>query len=576
MVAPDRFGRVRRRLRGVFEQAVQGVQVMRSGYRLLWLTVSVIAFAVHGQIDLGAALEQGAGANREPVEVVVRRLETGAPDTVALELTLRMPDDVHVYADDSLFFRIAHSSLVGVDSPAVVLPRSHAHTNFDSTTVQVYTDGQSFRLYYPVRAPQWHVVGSIRYQACNDALCFMPTTKEFKLSTHSDIAVAGAAGEQRRVGREEWQALVDEFEQAGAVGGYRSVEQFAAFLEDPSSGAAQGGGVLAGKSMWLVIAIVLIGGVALNLTPCVLPMLPITLAVIGAGAGNSDRRRGLLVGALYGSGMAIAYGALGATVVMTGATFGAHNASPVFNLAIAVLFVVMSLAMFDIIHIDLTRYRSGIKQPGAGKATSIGVFAMGAVTALLAGACVAPVVIAVILYASSLYAEGNRIAPLLPFLLGIGMALPWPFAGAGLTMLPKPGRWMVWVRNTFGVLILAVALYYGYTGLQLLRGAPDIAESVEAVSVPGEELEWHKSLSDGLSRALEEDKPVLVDFWATWCKNCHAMDATTFRDSTVQAKLRDFVLVKYQAEDPAEEPAKSILEHFGAVGLPTYVVLRPK
>lgn len=545
---------------------------------LVWLSLLAGLASAQGQIDLGAALGQGAGTGREPVEVSVKQVETGSADTAGLELVLRMAADVHVYAAESLFFRIAHSSLRGVDSPTVILPKAHAHVNYDSTTVLVYTDGQAFRLHYPVRDSQWSVAGSIRYQACNDKLCFMPATREFSLAAGSGgrIVTGGATTDGHAAGGEEWRALVDEFEHAGATGGYRTEEQFAAFLQDPSAGAVQGGGVLAGKSMWLVLAVVLIGGIALNLTPCVLPMLPITLAVIGAGAGNSNRRRGFAVGALYGGGMALAYGALGAAVVMTGTTFGAHNASPVFNLTIAVLFVVMSLAMFDIIHIDLTRYRGGIKQSGAGKATAVGVFFMGVVTALLAGACVAPVVIAVILYSSTLYAEGNRIAPLLPFLLGVGMAAPWPFAGAGLTMLPKPGRWMVWVRNVFGVLILAVAIYYGYTGVQLLRGAPDIADDIEAVSVPGQQLEWHESLSDGLSHALAENKPVLIDFWATWCKNCHAMDATTFRDSTVRAELARFVLVKYQAERPSDEPAKSVLEHFNVLGLPTYVVLKPR
>ena len=87
---------------------------------------------------------------------------------------------------------------------------------------------------------------------------------------------------------------------------------------------------------------------------------------------------------------------------------------------------------------------------------------MGAVAALLAGACVAPVVIQVVLFSSNLYATGTTIALALPFFLGIGMAVPWPFAGAGLAALPKPGAWMVRVKQVFGVLILATAVYYGY------------------------------------------------------------------------------------------------------------------
>ena len=76
---------------------------------------------------------------------------------------------------------------------------------------------------------------------------------------------------------------------------------------------------------------------------------------------------------------------------------------------------------------------------------------MGAVAALLAGACVAPVVIQVVLFSSNLYATGTTIALALPFFLGVGMAIPWPIAGAGLAALPKPGVWMVRVKQAFGV-----------------------------------------------------------------------------------------------------------------------------
>src|SRR5206468_6320457 len=99
---------------------------------------------------------------------------------------------------------------------------------------------------------------------------------------------------------------------------------------------------------------------------------------------------------------------------------------------------------------------------GAASGSFLLAFSMGAVAALLAGACVAPVVIQVVLFSSSLYAAGTRIALALPFFLGIGMAVPWPIAGAGLAALPKPGLWMVRVKQAFGVVILATAAYYGY------------------------------------------------------------------------------------------------------------------
>ena len=94
---------------------------------------------------------------------------------------------------------------------------------------------------------------------------------------------------------------------------------------------------------------------------------------------------------------------------------------------------------------------------------------MGGVAALLAGACVAPVVIQVVLFSSNLYAKGTTAALALPFFLGLGMALPWPIAGAGLAALPKPGAWMVRVKQALGVFILATAAYYGYEAYGLVR-----------------------------------------------------------------------------------------------------------
>src|SRR5881394_3917307 len=119
---------------------------------------------------------------------------------------------------------------------------------------------------------------------------------------------------------------------------------------------------------------------------------------------------------------------------------------------------------------------------------------MGAVAALLAGACVAPVVIQVVLFSSNLYARGASVALALPFLLGVGMAAPWPIAGAGLAALPKPGAWMVRVKQVFGIFILATAVYYGYEAYSIFANRwvdpAAVASSVEEQVKTG----WHASL----------------------------------------------------------------------------------
>jgi thiol:disulfide interchange protein len=201
---------------------------------------------------------------------------------------------------------------------------------------------------------------------------------------------------------------------------------------------------------------------------------------------------------------------------------------------------------------------------------------MGAIAALLAGACVAPVVIQVVLFASNLYAKGTAIALALPFVLGLGMGLPWPLAGAGISALPKPGAWMVRVKQVFGVLILGTAIYYGYLAYGLF--ANRWVDSGAVQSSVDEKLKegWHASLAEGLAVAEREGKPVLIDLWATWCKNCLTMDNTTFKDGSVKAALDGYVKIKFQAESPDEDPAKAVMQRFKDVGLPTYVILKPK
>ena len=246
--------------------------------------------------------------------------------------------------------------------------------------------------------------------------------------------------------------LLSGFQVIGRASGFLNSQRFIDFLDGTrgATAAAENAlGAFAGLGTLATIGLILLGGLALNFTPCILPMIPINLAIIGAGAQNGSRRRGFALGTAYGAGMALAYGSLGLVVVLTGAKFGTLNSSPWFNFAIAAVFIVLSLAMFDRIVIDLSRFqRTGT--PGKSRSAFIAAPTMGLISALLAGACVAPVVISVLLLATTQYQRGNISGLLLPFVLGIGMALPWPFAGAGLSFLPKPGTWMTRVKYGFG------------------------------------------------------------------------------------------------------------------------------
>jgi thiol:disulfide interchange protein len=156
------------------------------------------------------------------------------------------------------------------------------------------------------------------------------------------------------------------------------------------------------------------------------------------------------------------------------------------------------------------------------------------------------------------------------------MALPWPVAGAGLAALPKPGAWMVRVKQVFGVLILVTAAYYGYEAYALFANRWVDAAAVTSSVQEKVQAGWHSSLAEGLAVAKREQKPVLIDLWATWCKNCLTMDKTTLQDRAVLSALQDYVKIKFQAEDPERQPAKAVMRRFEAIGLPTYVILKPR
>ncbi|NQT92691.1 MAG: thioredoxin family protein, partial [Lentisphaerae bacterium] len=429
----------------------------------------------------------------------------------------------------------------------------------------------------------------VRYQGCSDEICLRPMEVEV------DVAVPGASRKTSlpplSPGFTDPQAppvtaTVTPSTSPGLVlvgkeVGYLDREDFLAFLDGVESGGPPRsrnriGSVLEQRGVWAAVLLILLGGLALNFTPCVLPMIPVNIAIIGAGTQAGSRGRGLLLGSAYGAGIAVVYGLLGLVVMLTGTRFGVLNASPWFNFGVAAVFLVLSLAMFDVLRIDFSRFQSA-GSPRGTRGSIFTAMGLGGLAALLAGACVAPVVISVLLVSADLYARGQAAGLLLPFLLGLGMALPWPFAGAGLSFLPKPGRWMNRVKFVFGAVILLFAVRYGLLGTSLLRARSDasraaVVEAQDRLASEG----WHTSIDAAVAESLRVGKPVFVDIWASWCKSCLKMEHTTFSDPEVLRRLDAYIKVKYRAEDPESPDIKPVLDGYGVVGLPTYLVLEAR
>ena len=457
----------------------------------------------------------------------------------------------HYFYRSTLVFDVRDAS--GKVIPPAVFPKGEIIADDMFGPVEIYPAGTRTWIF---QNDGPFVKASVNFQGCrksdgeNAAMCFMPETVEL-LSEHAPV---------KRV--EDEAALLpvslDGYVFVRKLTGYHPAPSFLAWLDGSRSAPPEETDAGARLGFLALAGLALLGGLGLNLTPCILPMIPVTLAIIGAG-GKSGRR-GFLRGLLYGAGMTAVYGILGLAVIFAGARFGALQSSMIFNIVIAVIFLLLALAMSGVFDLDFSRFSARFRPGTPGKGDLVTAFVTGGVSALLAGACVAPVAVSVLLLAAERYSRIGAPALILPFLLGAGMALPWPLAGAGLAVLPRPGKFMVRIKYLFAAVIFCAALWYGFTAWELRPQA----WSADA------EL---RRFDAALAAAAAEKKDVIVDFQASWCKNCRAMKKV-LADPAVAEKLKAFRVIDFRAESFSDGRISALLEKWGIPGLPAFVLLR--
>ncbi|MBQ6470663.1 MAG: thioredoxin family protein [Victivallales bacterium] len=495
-------------------------------------------------------------ASAAPLVEFRPRLETDSEPSIVLDFTV-VPEG-HVYADSlELELPSGFRALAPQGTQPTMLPDEERAAFTGHCTLRYPIQGTA-----PLPSP---LSVTLRWQGCQDGLCHLPASNSFALAADASTSTASPAQTSTAANAADSLSMLDGFVTLSSNAGYLSPKEFLAWAERATSGQAtqtndnpvsrtlRHYGPLAAGMLILLL------GILLNLTPCVLPMIPITLLVIGAGARKTSTASGLLRGLLYGLGMALSYGLLGVFAVRTGGRFAALNSSPWFNLAVCAIFLLLALAMFDCFHIDLSRWR------GTAQAGSLtGIFLLGALSAILAGACVAPVLIWTLLLSSSAYAQGFRSALALPFLLGLGMALPWPILGAGIGRVPRPGAWMIKIRAMFGALILLFAAWYAWTAWRQFAPPQEIVKEG-----------WHTTMEEAIADSRANRTPLFLEFTGLACKSCAAMEATTFRDKSVQKMMQPWSKVALRADNPQDAIATELATHFHITGVPTYFLLFP-
>jgi thiol:disulfide interchange protein DsbD len=372
--------------------------------------------------------------------------------------------------------------------------------------------------------------------------------------------------------------------------------------------------------LWATLA-AFVGGLLVSLTPCVYPMIAITVSVFGARSAKS-RAGAAALSAVFVLGIAIMFTALGVGAALSGNLFGSALSNRWVVGGVALLFLSLSASMFGAFELALpgSVMQSLARVGGIGYA---GAFALGLVSALVAAPCTGPVLTGILLW----IATSHQIAlgTLVMFAFALGLGVPFFVVGTFAVGLPKSGPWMLGVKWLFGVLLAVVALYFlrsavpaldglGAHGARWLppvaggfvllgvalawghvrserRNAPHPGHSVwfKALSVvpavagtfavvawwlvPPAELHWLRSEAEARQVAASERRPMIVDFGATWCTACGELRARTFADPAVRAEAARFIAVNVDATDDDDPNVSGTKKRYGVVGLPTVILV---
>ena len=437
----------------------------------------------------------------------------------------------------------------------------------------------------------------LRYQACNEEQCLLPEVLAFEVP----IEIVGIEDAIQRINEAVFANI-----------------QFGA-LPSPDDDEGTLARALSGGQVWLAFLLVFAGGILTSLTPCVYPLIPITVSVFGANE-SAGFLKSFLLSVVYVLGIVVTYSILGVAVASTGAVFGQIMANPWVVGFISLILVSLGLSMFGVFEIRLP-YSVQNRLNTVGGTGFAGAFAMGTVAGVIAAPCTGPALAVVLTYIAT---TGSLFLGFwLMFTYAFGMGLL--FIGIGtfsglLSALPRSGGWMYILENVFGIAIITMALYFlkdvfpplqdflqnslpffAVAGGLVLIGVwlGKLTERFSGISLPmkfrkacglllavlgaymfvggiqqpaGPHLDWVYDEAQGLEIAKREDKLVMLDFYASWCAACKELDHQTYADPEVAAKLANYVNIKLDFTR-SSETTEALTEKYQIPGLPVVIFM---
>ncbi len=437
---------------------------------------------------------------------------------------------------------------------------------------------------------KYPLIVSVEYQACNNQSCLAPTIVADTLF----IQIADKKDVVNRINQEVFNNIDLNFTQT---------------VSTDTGGSDDISNILEENGILLGLIFVFIGGLALNLTPCVYPLIPITIGFFG-GQSEGSTKRLVMMGILFVLGLAVTYSIIGVVTSLTGALFGALLQNPLVIIAVALILVALSLSMFGVYEFKLPD--SLVAKAGGAKGGMYGAFFMGLTLGIVAAPCIGPFVLGLVTYVAS--KQDPFFGFIMFFVLALGLGTPYLFLAifsGKIKNLPRAGEWMQGVEHIFGLILVGMAIYFllpllpneaaGYIlpVYMILAGVFVLFFEKKAKSVKGFQI--FKTLfsvliisiavyalipSDTKSVAWQpyseeavaeiSNRGVIIDFYADWCIPCKELDALTFSDPEVIKVSEEFETYKADLTETLSPEVEQLREKYKIVGVPTVLILNSK